>query len=382
MRSGHGVRDSISPRTRQAEHRCLLIETAAPIETRHACTRPRPRPLLPEGADLLDATRAAESLGCAVAIVGPGSMGASQAGAAGSSSGCAAALLYANAAAAAALGVDSCSQHGTPPTVWLPECAAGCEVSATGACLAEEAVAWRPCVRSEACPDDGSRSTATDGSSTDSSKGRTCGGSSVADGVGASGSSGEHTAGASSSGELEVDRLLVCPLTAPNGEMAACRRCLWPCHAWTQLCCGRRHSAPSHNTITIPPGLLALPLAHHSPTPLHTPDSAVGLALLFDGWRYPSDGALGRPGFPRVAPAELPDQARLQAAADGVRQQADHVRELKQQQGLANQVGCVQRWWCHMQRSTRQNNTARWLQWSRLPFVEHPLLQHGCGNSC
>ena len=65
----------------------------------------------------------------------------------------------------------------------------------------------------------------------------------------------------------------------------------------------------------------------------------MGLALLFDSWRYPSDGALGRPGFPRVPPSELPKSGKLQAAADGVRQQADHVRALKQQQGLGNQVG-------------------------------------------
>jgi hypothetical protein len=70
-------------------------------------------------------------------------------------------------------------------------------------------------------------------------------------------------------------------------------------------------------------------------------DSPVGVALLFDSWRFPSDGALGRPGFPRVQPAQLPDEGSLQAAADGVRQQADHVRALKQQQGLGNQVGRV-----------------------------------------
>lgn len=69
------------------------------------------------------------------------------------------------------------------------------------------------------------------------------------------------------------------------------------------------------------------------------PDSPVGVALLFDSWCYPADGALGRPGFPYVRPSELPDQHRLQVAADRVREQADRVRELKQQQGLSNKVG-------------------------------------------
>jgi len=49
---------------------------------------------------------------------------------------------------------------------------------------------------------------------------------------------------------------------------------------------------------------------------------------------------VGRPGHPCVPPEQLPTADQLQAAADAVRQQADAVRSLKQQQGLPNQV-CV-----------------------------------------
>lgn len=71
----------------------------------------------------------------------------------------------------------------------------------------------------------------------------------------------------------------------------------------------------------------------------HTPaDAPVGVALLFDAWRYPATGEVGRPGFARVPPAELPSDAALAAAGAAVRAQADAVRALKQQGGLPNQV--------------------------------------------
>ena len=84
-------------------------------------------------------------------------------------------------------------------------------------------------------------------------------------------------------------------------------------------------------TVTATPAAAVLPLLND-----HA-DAPFGLALLFDscGW---GDGAVGVPGWPRVTPADIPDSAALQAAADAVRQQADAVRELKTTQGLGNKV--------------------------------------------
>eukprot|EP00878_Enallax_costatus_P030492 GHUV01033200.1.p1 GENE.GHUV01033200.1~~GHUV01033200.1.p1 ORF type:complete len:309 (+),score=115.28 GHUV01033200.1:93-1019(+) len=61
-----------------------------------------------------------------------------------------------------------------------------------------------------------------------------------------------------------------------------------------------------------------------------------GLALLFDRWSYPSEGCIGAPGYPRVRSSELATEEQLQQAADAVRQQADAVRQLKQGRGLSN----------------------------------------------
>ncbi|GBF99835.1 hypothetical protein Rsub_12535 [Raphidocelis subcapitata] len=206
------------------------------------------RPLLPEGADALQLRAAAEGLGVAVALFGPAASGAEGGGGAGGTGGGdvdadgaaarAAQLLYANANAADALaGAINGGGGGGAPRVGdallLPACSADATPSA--GCIAADAVRWR---------------------------------------LGEGG-------GSSSGGELVIDRLLVCPVTAPN-------------------------------------------------------DSPIGVALLFDAWRHPCDGALGRPGFPRVAPSELPGPEQLQAAANSVREQADAVRALKQQRGLPN----------------------------------------------
>jgi hypothetical protein len=75
----------------------------------------------------------------------------------------------------------------------------------------------------------------------------------------------------------------------------------------------------------------------NQPLPPHA-DELVGVALLCDRWSW-SDGWLGRPGWPRLAPQDLPTEADLAAAGEAVRQQADGVKQLKQQQGLTNKVG-------------------------------------------
>ncbi|KIY96794.1 hypothetical protein MNEG_11168 [Monoraphidium neglectum] len=174
------------------------------------------------------------------------------------------------------------------------------EVVAAAQCVAAQAVAWDP-VPLEAQGAGMRGANGVNGSSGDGSSG-----------------DGSSDDGSTSSSELIVDLLVICPVTAPN-------------------------------------------------------DSPVGVALLFDSWRFPSDGALGRPGFPRVQPAQLPDEGSLQAAADGVRQQADHVRALKQQQGLGNQHPDVQAAVAELQRRKERLSLLESLAAAFLEPRESPL---------
>ena len=86
-----------------------------------------------------------------------------------------------------------------------------------------------------------------------------------------------------------------------------------------------------------PPFLLLLPRALACPV-VAPSGEPVGRALLAGAWAFFAGGAsdsssspsfLGRPGWPRVAPAALPSRASVRAAAEAVRAQADAVRGLK-----------------------------------------------------
>ena len=177
------------------------------------------RPLLPDGADLLRAVHASEALDCAVAIVGPSaSHSAAPADASCTRLGRTSELLFANAAAAAALSVRTDLEAHPHASLLLPDCAAAVELTASGACVVADAVRWQPSARSVEEPGNTSLAAGEGAARASSSMSSTSTRGSTG-GIGGSGASRDaHSLAACSSAELVVDRLLICPITAPNGE--------------------------------------------------------------------------------------------------------------------------------------------------------------------